>query len=88
MSMDLYAILEVERSASTRVIRSAYRRLARTYHPDHNPDRDAAERFKSIAEAYSILSDAPRRLAYDQWGRTTSAGTTVIHDDDGDFALE
>ena len=88
MTMDLYAILEVERSASTRVIRSAYRRLARRYHPDHNPDGAAADRFKAIAEAYSVLSDASRRLAYDRWGRTTAMGATVRHDGDGDFAFE
>jgi molecular chaperone DnaJ len=88
MNMDPYAILEVERSASARRIRSAYRRLARTYHPDHNPHGDAADRFKAIAEAYGILSDTSRRAAYDQWGRTSIVGTTVTDDDQGDFAFE
>jgi DnaJ-class molecular chaperone len=88
VSLDLYAILEVERSASARQIRSAYRRLARVYHPDRNADEDAAQHFKAIAEAYSVLSDTSRRAAYDQWGHISTNGTAVIRDDDGDFAFE
>jgi DnaJ-class molecular chaperone len=88
MSTDLYAILEVERSASARQIRSAYRRLARAYHPDRNTEDDAADSFKRVAEAYAVLSDTSRRAAYDQWGHTSATETSVTYDDDGDFAFE
>jgi DnaJ-class molecular chaperone len=71
MNDDLYALLEVERSASARQIRTAYRRLARAYHPDRNHAPDAAERFKAVAEAYAVLSDSARRHAYDRWGPGT-----------------
>ena len=70
MKLDLYGVLEVEPGASQRQIRSAYRRLARAYHPDRNADPDAAERFKAAAEAYAVLSDAGRRQAYDRTGET------------------
>src|SRR5215471_5170707 len=85
---DLYAILEVDRGASTRQIRSAYRRLARTYHPDRNTSEDAAQHFIAIAEAYNVLSDRSRRAAYDQWGRISLSPTPITNDDDGDFAFE
>jgi curved DNA-binding protein len=68
---ELYALLEVERAASARMIQSAYRRLARAYHPDRNPAPDAAERFKAVAAAYAVLSDSARRRAYDRWGQGT-----------------
>ena len=88
MSMDLYAILQVERHASARQIRSAYRRLARDYHPDRNSDTDAADRFKRVAEAYAVLSDTARRAAYDQWGLASLSHVTAHHDEDADFAFE
>lgn len=64
---DLYALLEVPEQASADEIRKAYRRLAKKYHPDANQgDPRAAERFKEIGEANSILSDPERRTQYDQ----------------------
>ena len=87
MSADLYAILQVERRASERQIRSAYRRLARALHPDHNAADDAAERFKAVTNAYSILSDSRRRAAYDTSGQTSPSLTTSANDVD-DLAFE
>ncbi|PCH85815.1 MAG: molecular chaperone DnaJ [Piscirickettsiaceae bacterium] len=66
---DFYKTLEVERNASDREIKKAYRRLAMKYHPDRNADNpDAEEKFKVIQEAYAILSDEQKRAAYDQFG--------------------
>jgi molecular chaperone DnaJ len=87
MSADLYAILQVERGASARQIRSAYRRLARAYHPDHNAAENASDRFKAVAEAYGVLSDSARRAAYDQWGHASPPPTRAMDDND-DLAFE
>lgn len=66
---DPYEVLGVPRGASADDIKSAYRRLARRYHPDVNPgDKDAEEKFKEIGAAYSVLSDADKRARYDQYG--------------------
>jgi DnaJ-class molecular chaperone len=66
---DYYAILGIPRTATDKDIKSAYRRLARKYHPDVNPgDKTAEDRFKEIAEAYEVLSDPAMRQKYDQFG--------------------
>jgi len=71
MAKNYYAVLGVEKSASTEQIKKAYRKLAVKYHPDKNPgDRQAEERFKEITEAYAVLSDAEKRRQYDQFGET------------------
>lgn len=63
---DYYAILGVPRDADEQAIKSAYRRLARQYHPDVNPDKaTATEKFKEINEAYTVLSDPEKRRRYD-----------------------
>src|SRR5207302_3178264 len=68
---DYYALLGVARSATDEQIRSAYRKLARQYHPDVNSASDASERFKAITEAYEVLTDPQRRQRYDMFGSTT-----------------
>lgn len=66
---DYYAVLGVPRHAGQEEIKKAYRQLARRYHPDVNKgDREAAERFKEINEAYEVLSDPEKRRRYDLYG--------------------
>jgi curved DNA-binding protein len=71
---DYYKILGVDRKASDDEIRKAYRKLAKKYHPDYNPDNKQAEdRFKEINEAYEVLSDAKKRSYYDRVGSDYSS---------------
>lgn len=66
---DYYKILGVDRKASEEDIRKAYRKLAKQYHPDYNPDnKGAEEKFKDINEAYEVLSDSKKRSHYDRLG--------------------
>jgi curved DNA-binding protein len=66
---DFYQILGVPRDASQEAIQRAYRKLARTYHPDVNHDPAAEDRFKEVSEAYDVLSDPQTRRRYDAFGR-------------------
>src|SRR5947209_2916129 len=66
---DFYKVLGVPRSADAKEIKSAYRKLARKYHPDVNPnDKTAEAKFKEVSQAYEVLSDAEKRKMYDQFG--------------------
>jgi DnaJ-class molecular chaperone len=69
MAKDYYAVLGVSRKASEKDIKTAFRRLARKYHPDVNPnDKGAEAKFKEVSEANEILSDPAKRKMYDQYG--------------------
>ncbi len=74
MAKDYYTILGVPRKADEKEIKSAYRKLARKYHPDVNPnDKSAEARFKEVSEAYEILGDPDKRALYDQYGENWEA---------------
>lgn len=66
---DYYAVLGIARDADADAVRSAYRSLARQYHPDVNQDDEARQRFQQITAAYEVLSDPKKRQAYDRFGR-------------------
>lgn len=72
--MDPYELLGVDRDADDATIKKAYRKLAREYHPDVNPDPAAQEKFKEVSHAYEILSDAEKRAAYDRGGDPFAGG--------------
>jgi molecular chaperone DnaJ len=65
---DYYEVLGVPREASSEDIKKAFRKLAFQFHPDHNREDGATDKFKEINEAYEILSDADKRAAYDRYG--------------------
>ena len=72
---DYYEVLGVERNATADDIKKAYRKLAVKYHPDKNPgNKEAEEKFKEAAEAYSVLSDPDKKARYDQFGHAGVEG--------------
>src|SRR5512141_2722100 len=70
MFIDYYKALGVDKNASQKDIKSAYRRLARKYHPDLNPnDKDAKKNFQQVNEANEVVGDPEKRKKYDQYGK-------------------
>ncbi|MGZ4475310.1 MAG: molecular chaperone DnaJ [Nocardioides sp.] len=72
--LDPYELLGVDRDADDATIKKAYRKLARQYHPDVNPDPAAQDRFKEVSHAYEILSDPQKRAAFDRGGDPFGGG--------------
>ncbi len=67
--LDYYKVLEIERNASEKDIKKAYRDLAKKYHPDLNPnDKESEEKFKKVSEAYEVLGNLEKKQRYDQFG--------------------
>jgi DnaJ-class molecular chaperone len=95
---DYYRILGVDRTADDKTIKSAYRKLARKYHPDVAKGKDSSERFREVTEAYEVLSDPEKRRRYDtlgpDWqryadpgiGGQPGGGTRVEYGDAADFS--
>lgn len=71
---DYYQILGLQRTATADQVKTAYRRLARKYHPDVSKEANAEERFKEVQEAYEVLKDPEKRAAYDQLGSEWKTG--------------
>jgi molecular chaperone DnaJ len=74
MNSDYYSRLGVQKNADEKDIKNAYRKSARQWHPDVNPSEEAKEKFQSISEAYSVLSDKDLRSRYDQFGEAGVKG--------------
>jgi molecular chaperone DnaJ len=82
---DYYETLGVGRDASDDELKSAFRKLARQYHPDVNKDHDAEEKFKELNEAYGVLSDPDKRVRYDRFGKEGLGNMGGFHDYTEDF---
>jgi curved DNA-binding protein len=74
---DYYAVMGVPRSASDAEIKTAYRKLARKYHPDLNKEADAEKHFKEVGEAYQVLKDSEQRAAFDALGTGFKDGDEI-----------
>lgn len=82
---DYYEVLGIKKSADEKEIKSAYRKLAKKYHPDVNPnDRKAEQLFKEVTEAYNVLSDQKKRELYDKFGHAAFDGS--MGDDPEEYA--
>lgn len=91
---DFYQILDVSRSANTNEIKKAYRKLAKTLHPDKNPDDpDASQKFQDLGAAYEALSDPEKRELYDRCGEDCLKKDGMMNNNDpfasffGDFGF-
>lgn len=86
---DYYEVLGVAKGATEDEIKKSYRKLALKYHPDKNPnDKEAEEKFKEAAEAYSVLSDSEKRSRYDRFGEAGLGGASAGGFSGGGFSME
>lgn len=85
---DYYKIMGVKRDAAQDEIKRAYRKLARKYHPDVSKEPDAEKHFKEVGEAYEVLKDPEKRVAYDQLGANWKAGQEFRPPPDWDAGFE
>ena len=74
IKQDYYEVLGVSRNANAEEIKKAFRKLAFQYHPDHNRNPEAEDKFKEINEAHQVLSDPDKRSSYDRYGRVVTEG--------------
>ncbi|CAM1332397.1 DNAJB9 (predicted) [Pycnogonum litorale] len=74
LNKDYYEILGIKRTASTKDIKKAFRKLAVKYHPDKNKSKEAEKKFREIVKVYEVLSDAAKRKRYDQFGEDAFEG--------------
>jgi molecular chaperone DnaJ len=84
---DYYEILGVPRDANSDDLKKAFRKLAFQYHPDHNHEEGAADKFKELNEAYEVLSDTTKRSAYDRFGHSGGANLFGQESDGFDFGF-
>jgi len=85
---DYYKSLGLERGASEKEIKNAFRQLAKKYHPDKNPDKDTTKKFREIAEAYEVLRDEDKRRQYDAQGHNAWSGPNAGGFKPGNFNFE